>query len=72
VEYDRDAAGAPSVVRVVVSGDTPGATDLRLALSQVDLNVGLGPEVFQVKIPPDAQPISLAELRQAGPMGDRR
>ena len=38
------------------------AFDLRLALSQVELNPQLGPEVFEVRVPPSAQPITLDEL----------
>jgi hypothetical protein len=72
VEYEGDGPGTPFAVRVAVSGAAPAATDLRIALAQVDLNVPLAPEVFRVKIPADARPITLAELRQAGPMGDRR
>jgi hypothetical protein len=44
-------------------------TDLRLALSDVDINVPLGPEVFDVEIPGGADPLSLEELRRAGPLG---
>jgi hypothetical protein len=72
VEYERDAAGTPVAVRVAVGGDASGGTELRIGLSQVDLNAPLAPEVFRVKVPADAQPMTLAELRQAGPMGARR
>jgi len=43
--------------------------DLRLRLSQVEVNAPLGPEVFRVQIPPDADPITLEELRRSGPLG---
>ena len=71
IEYEGDAS-PPGAVRI--SADTGGAaaTDLRIALSQPDFNVSLGPEVFVVKVPPDAHPISLSELRQVGPMGEKR
>ena len=71
IEYEGDGPGLPTAVRVTAAGDAP-ASDIRLALSQVDVNGALGPEVFRVKIPSDAQPISLDELRQAGPMGEKR
>jgi hypothetical protein len=70
-EYERDATGAATAVRLIMGDDTPTATNLRLSLSQVDRNVPLGPEVFAVKVPGDARPITLAELRQVGPMGER-
>ncbi len=72
VEYQRDASGLPAAVRVAVGDAAPGATDLRISLSQVEVNVELGPEVFKVKVPADAQPMTLAELRRAGPMGEKQ
>ena len=41
--------------------------DLSLTLSQVSVNVPLGPEVFRVEIPRSADPITLDELRHARP-----
>jgi hypothetical protein len=46
--------------------------DLRLALSQVELNVPLGADVFEVKVPASAQPITLEELKRSGPMSAGR
>ena len=52
------------------SGGSGGAGfDLRLALSQVEINVALDPIVFTVIVPAGAQPIGLDELRRAGPLG---
>ena len=45
------------------------ATDLTLRLSQVDINVPLDADVFQVDVPTDATPLTLDELRRAGPLG---
>jgi hypothetical protein len=42
--------------------------DLRLGLSQVEVNAPLGPDVFEMKVPASAQPITLEELRRSGPM----
>jgi len=39
--------------------------DLRLALSQVEVNTPLGAEVFEVQIPRGADPISLDEVRRS-------
>jgi outer membrane lipoprotein-sorting protein len=72
LEYTDAPGGLLSAVRIVVSGEAGGATDLRIGLSQVENNAALGQEVFTVKPPPDATPITLAELRQAGPMGEKR
>jgi hypothetical protein len=67
VRYDNFVAGAPATVRVRTPGPEP--TDLTVRLSQVDTNETLGPEVFRVDVPSDASPLTLDELRRAGPLG---
>ena len=57
--------GLPASVRF--AGSTANSFDVRLALSQVETNVALGPDVFRVQIPPDADPMTLDELRRARP-----
>jgi hypothetical protein len=70
VRYSDFVQGLPSVTRLRSSaGATGKATDLTVRLSQVDVNESLGPDVFQIDIPPDAKPLTLDELRQAGPLG---
>ena len=59
--------GLPRTVRLASVGSN--RFDLRLTLSQVAINETLEDGVFTVKIPPDAVPITLAELRDAGPLG---
>jgi hypothetical protein len=73
LEYGEAVGPVPSTVRlrVVDTGGAPGS-DVRIGLSQVELDVPLGPEVFAVKVPADAAPITLAGLRQTGPIGERR
>ena len=65
-EYRDFQNGLPRSVRLVAPGSK--RFDLRLTLSQVETNVSLGPDVFRVEIPPEAMPISIQELRQAGPL----
>jgi len=48
-----------------------GRFDLRLTLSQVEVNMPLGSEVFEVRVPPSARPITLDELRDSGPLGSK-
>jgi hypothetical protein len=70
VRYSEFTQGAPSVVRLRASLSEPGtSTDLTVKLTQVDINEPLASEVFQVDVPPDAKPLTLDELRQAGPLG---
>ena len=70
-EYVSGDNGMPVSVRLHTDGSRVPATDVRIGLSQVTLDPPLGPEVFTVRVPSDAVPISLAELRQAGPLGEK-
>jgi hypothetical protein len=45
-----------------------GRFDLRLTLAQVELNPKLDAGVFEVRVPPAADPITIEELRQSGPL----
>jgi hypothetical protein len=72
IDYERDQAGVVAAVRISARGGQQEATDLRIAVAQVELDGALGAEVFRVTVPADARPMTLEELRRAGPMGDRR
>jgi hypothetical protein len=64
-EYRDFQGGLPRSVRFVAN--RTDRFDLRLTLSQVDINTQLGPEVFRVQVPRDADPITIDELRRARP-----
>jgi hypothetical protein len=70
IEYSDVAAGRPSTVHLRT---TPAAgampADLTLRLSQVEINAPLQDAAFAVDVPRDAAPITLEELRRAGPLG---
>jgi hypothetical protein len=68
-DYSNFDRGLPRTIRLV---STPGGRfDLQLDLSQVELNVPLGPEVFQLQVPASAEAISVDELRRSGPLGGK-
>jgi hypothetical protein len=69
IEYDAWHGRFPQSVRL--RSETPGVNvNLLAQISQLETNVALGGEVFQVTVPGDAAPISLEELRNAGPLRD--
>jgi len=73
VEYDDFSSGRPATVRlhtVAAAGAVPA--DLTLRISQVEINTTLASDVFRAEVPSNAAPITLEELRRAGPLGDRR
>jgi hypothetical protein len=67
VQYGDFAKGSAATVYV----RTPQA-DLALRLSQLEINGPIDPRAFQQDIPADAQPLTLEELRRAGPLGEKR
>ena len=68
-DYSMFENSLPRAVRII--SQPAGKFDLQLDLSQIELNVALGPEAF--RLPPTAgtQPISLGELRESGPLGQK-
>jgi hypothetical protein len=66
-EYGGFQDGLPRSIRLISL--RARAFDLNIALSQVELNPTLGDDVFRIQIPASARPISLDELKQAGPLG---
>jgi hypothetical protein len=70
VEYKDVASGHPATIRLRTSPTPPGlAADLTLRVSQVEINVPLAAEVFRVEVPANAAPLTLEQLRRAGPLG---
>ena len=70
IEYLEFKGGRPSAVRLRTTA-SPGtvAADLSIRISQLEMNASLGNAVFTVEVPKDAAPLTLEELRRAGPLG---
>ena len=68
IRYEEFAPTHPSRIRIRTSPSSSGASaDVTLRVSDVDINVPLGPEVFRAEVPDDAVPMKLEELRRAIP-----
>jgi hypothetical protein len=67
LQYADFSAGRAGTVFVRTA-----VSDLSLRLSQVEINVPLDPKVFDLEVPRNAAPLTIEELRRAGPLGDRR
>lgn len=65
-EYRDFLHGLPRSIRFV--SPAPRRFDLRLALSDVEINTPLPTEAFELRIPPGTNPIGLEELRRSGPL----
>jgi hypothetical protein len=66
-EYHDFQDGLPRTVRLTAVDSK--RFDLQLRLSQVELNVPINDEAFTIRIPPNTEPITLQELKDAGPLG---
>lgn len=71
VEYPELSGDRPARVRVRANQGAAATADLSVTLSQVDINTDLDPAAFEVDVPADAAPITLDELRDAGPLGQK-
>lgn len=84
VSGELSAAGAPVLVGYedfgpdarprllrIVRRSRPQGVALQLRLSQVDTTSGLPAEAVDVRVPDDARPISLDELRRSSPLAAR-
>lgn len=68
-DYGEFEGDLPRAVRVTSVGDPP-RFDVRLELSQVEINPTLERGTFAVTIPDAVSPITLEELRRSGPMAE--
>jgi hypothetical protein len=67
ITYGRFARDVPGEVHLGGQG-----LDLTIALAQIDRTVQLSKDqLVALKIPPDVSPISLDDLREAGPLGEK-
>ncbi|HEU4935743.1 MAG TPA: hypothetical protein VFT39_04755 [Vicinamibacterales bacterium] len=69
IYYDDFAEGRPQRLRLVMKPPDGAGADITLRVSQLELGKPLDPAVFKLAIPEGAQPLTLDELRRAGPLG---
>jgi hypothetical protein len=69
VAYADYAAGRPGTIRIRAEANGRTNADLTLRLSDVDINTTLDARTFQIELPDRPIPLTLEELRRAGPLG---
>ncbi len=69
VLYSDYANGRPSTIRLRSTLQGRTTADITLRLSDVDINTTLDPKTFEVDLPDHPVPLTLDELRRAGPLG---
>jgi hypothetical protein len=73
VEYEAPDPGGrlPRAVRLRAVADGGPGANLRIALSQVEINGPIAAKAFVAVVPAHAVPITLADLKESGPLGVR-
>ena len=66
VLYGDFTRGLPATVHV----KTGSIADITLRVSQLEINTTIDDKAFEVDVPPDALPLTLEQLRRAGPLGE--
>jgi hypothetical protein len=71
VTYSDYASGRPSTVRIRAASSGTATADVTLHLSQIETNTILDPRTFDIRpdLPAKPIPVTLEELRRAGPLG---
>ena len=73
VLYSDYVNGRPSTIRIRSTSQGRTTADITLRLSDVEINTTLDQKVFDITpdLPQHPIPLTLEELRRAGPLGDR-
>ena len=69
IAYADYASGRPATIRIRAESAGRTTADLTLRLSDVDINTTLDPRTFEIELPDRPIPLTLDELRRAGPLG---
>ena len=70
ISYE-DFAERPAAIRLRVEDAGRVTADITLRVSQADVNTALDAAAFAADVPADAEPLTLEELRRAGPLGEK-
>lgn len=71
VEYRAFLGRWPSDLRLTSSASADVPIDVRMAIGQIFVNTELQDRAFVAEVPADFMPMTLAELRAIGPLGER-
>jgi hypothetical protein len=69
IYYEDFAADRAQRLRLVMNTSDGADADIALRVSELEVNKPLDPAVFKLAIPEGARPLTLEELRRAGPLG---
>ena len=72
VEYSDIQGDWPRALRITTDATRTPAVSLSMTIDQVDINLPQEAAKFVVKVPPTATPMTLDELRAAGPLREKK
>jgi hypothetical protein len=72
VDYQQVDSLWPVRVRITSAAGTTPPLDISLGLSQIEVNGQLAPSIFSLDVPNDTTPLTLQQLRDAGPLGEKK
>lgn len=72
LQYADFASGLPATLMLKTTSGGTVVADITLRVSQLEINTPIDPRAFELEVPPKADPLSLEELRRAGPLGERK
>lgn len=70
IEYPAWQGAFPQALRLRSAGSSV-EVDLTATLSQLQANTDIDPAAFTIDIPSNARPLTITELRDAGPLGEK-
>jgi hypothetical protein len=70
IEYQMYAGTWPSLARITSGATAALPIDVRVAIAQIFVNTALNDRAFVADVPPGFTPMTLAELRAIGPLGE--
>lgn len=72
IEYREYQGRWPSLARISSASTTEVPINVGLAIGQIFVNADLSDRAFMPDVPADFAPMTLAELRAIGPLGEKR
>jgi hypothetical protein len=70
IDYPMWQGTFPQVIRLRSVGESANV-DMTATLMQIEVNVDVDPAAFTLNVPASASPLSISELREAGPLGEK-
>jgi hypothetical protein len=72
VDFRQQSGPWPSQLRMTSAPGAAPSLDVSFGLGQIDVNGQIDPSIFSPNVPADATPLTLQQLKDAGPLGEKK